>query len=304
MRAAPAHRAPVARVLPLLLICAACVGTQVDLSQYIEEIESSRAEREERVQKEGGWLTVAGLFWLEPGENRFGSDPDNPIVLTGDDVPAWAGSLFLADGTVRLKTAPGATVRIQDEPVTERVLRNDNEEDTDVMQLGRLTFRVIKRQEKIGVRVKDPQHSNRKNFHGLDYFPVDLAWRLDAAFERFDEPREISISNVVGTTSNLLATGEVVFELDGERRSLLPLVGDPEDTELWLIFQDRTSGKETYGFRYLYAELKDGRVDLDFNRTYNPPCAFTPYATCPLPPRENRIDARIEAGEKIYAHHE
>ena len=137
-------------------------------------------------------------------------------------------------------------------------------------------------------------------FSGLDFYPPTPKYRLDAELKPYDEPREVEIQTVSGSSTKLLIPGGVEFTLDGQLYTLQPLVSEPGETELWFIFKDQTSGKETYGFRYLYADLTDGRVDLDFNRAYNPPCAFTPYATCPLPPRENRLEVRIEAGERIF----
>ena len=281
----------------------ACVVLAQTVEDYAGAMAQFRAEREERLRSTDGWLTLAGLFWLSAGENRFGSDPENSIVLSAEDVPPWAGTFVYDGDTVTLKTAPGVEIRLNDEPLERREIRDDGDEQADVLTLGRLRLHVIERGDRHGVRVKDPQSIRLKEFRGLNYFPLDPAYRLDAAFKPYDEPREISITTVIGTTQTLLAPGSVEFTIDGETHSLLPVVEDPDDTSLWFIFQDQTSGKETYGFRYLYADLEDGRVDLDFNKAYNPPCAFTPYATCPLPQRENRLEARIEAGERIYIGH-
>ena len=261
-----------------------------------------RAEREQRLRSNTGWLTLAGLHWLRPGENRLGSDADNPVVLAADGVPAWAGTLVLEDETVTLHAAPGVEITLEDEPVDERVLRDDAEGQPDVLAVGRMRFHVIRRDDKFGVRVKDTEHPDLIGFRGLDYFRLDPDYRLDAAFEPYDEPREVEITTVLGTRVTMLAPGRVTFTLDGRSHSLQAFVSEPGENELWFIFKDDTSGKETYGFRFLYADFAGGRVDLDFNKAYNPPCAFTPYATCPLPPRENRLDVRIEAGERAYGH--
>ena len=288
----------------LLGVCLlACGALALADEGYAEAMEQSRAEREERLRAPDGWLTLAGLFWLSAGESRFGSAAENEIVLEAEDVPAWAGTLVYDGKTVTLKTAPDAVVLLDDKPVKRRKLRDDGEKEPDVLTVGRLRLHVIERGDRHGVRVKDPESSRLKNFSGLQYYPLDAAYRLDAVFKPYEEPREVAITTVIGTTVPLLAPGSVEFTIDGEAFSLQPLVSDPEDTNLWFIFQDQTSGKETYGFRYLYADLADGRVDLDFNKAYNPPCAFTPYATCPLPQRENRLDVRIEAGERIYIGH-
>lgn len=271
---------------------------------WLEELEKSRADREERLRDPNGWLTLAGLFWLEQGPNEFGRDEANTVVLAAEGVPVVAGQLVLEGETTTLNAAITAGVTLDGESVSQRVLNDDQSEDgPDVLTLSRLRFYVIRRGDRFGVRVKDPEHPALKAFTGLDYYAADPAYRLDATFVPYDEPREVEVMSVVGTTSTMLVPGEVRFRLGGRDLSLLPLVSEPGETELWFIFKDTTSGKETYGFRYLYGDLVGDRVDLDFNRAYNPPCAFTPFATCPLPMRENRLDVAIEAGERIYGKH-
>jgi len=293
-------RAALCILAAFLFTCGVVAQTDED---YAGAMAQSRAEREERLRSPDGWLTLAGLFWLSDGENRFGSDPENSIALSAEGVPPWAGTLVYDGETATLKTAPGVEIRLNDKPVKRRKLRDDGDGEPDVLTLGRLRLYVIERGDRHGVRVKDPDSIRLEEFRGLNYYPLDPAYRPDTVFKPYDEPREVSISTVIGTTVTMLAPGSVEFTIDGETYSLQPLVDDPDDTSLWFIFQDQTSGKETYGFRYLYADLEDGRVDLDFNRAYNPPCAFTPYATCPLPRRENRLEVRIEAGERIYIGH-
>jgi uncharacterized protein (DUF1684 family) len=295
------HGLPVLSLL-FLVSCAQPVEPPEITDEWAMAIAEFRAEREERLRSNTGWLTLAGLHWLRPGENRLGSDPDTPVVLAADGVPAWAGTLVLEDETVTLRAAPGVEITLEDEPVAERVLRDDAEGQPDVLAVGRMRFHVIRRDDKFGVRVKDTEHPDLIGFRGLDYFLLDPDYRFDAAFEPYDEPREVEITTVTGTRVTILAPGRVTFTLDGRGHSLQAFVSEPGETELWFIFKDETSGRETYGFRFLYADLAGDRVDLDFNRAYNPPCAFTPYATCPLPPRENRLDARIEAGERAYGH--
>jgi len=294
------------RLLLLALVLATSVAAgpaEID-QDWAASIEESRAERDERLRSPDGWLTLAGLFWLEPGANGFGSDDENPIVLDAPDIPPQAGTLSLNGETVTIHVAPEARVELNGDPITERTLRDDNAEDgPDLLTIGRLRFYAIRRAERYGVRVKDPEHPNLTGFRGLEFFPLDPAYRIDARFSPYDEPQEVQVLSVVGTKQTFLIPGVVEFTLHGRELSLLPFVSDPDDTDFWFIFKDKTSGKESYGFRYLSAEMTDGRVDLDFNRTYNPPCAFTPYATCPLPPKANRLDVRIESGERIYGKH-
>jgi uncharacterized protein (DUF1684 family) len=167
---------------------------------------------------------------------------------------------------------------------------------------------VIKRGDRVGVRVKDSRSPVRTDFKGLDYFPLDPAWRMTGTFVPYDAPKKVPIPTVLGTTETMEAPGLVKLTIDGKELTLEPVIEDPTDPKLWFIFKDGTSAKETYGGgRFLYADMpKDGKVVVDFNQAYNPPCAFTPYATCPLPPKQNWLPIRVEAGEKVFAggHHE
>ena len=267
-----------------------------------------RDGRVKRLQSPNGWLTLVGLHWLQPGENVFGSDPDCAVPLPVGKAPKRAGALILdAAGAVRIKPEPGVALTIDGKPITERVLGDDTAEKTDVVALGDLSFFVIKRGDRIGVRVKDAQSPVRTHFKGLDYFPADPRWRVSATFVPYDAPKKVPIPTVLGTTETMEAPGLVRFTVDGKEMSLEPVIEDPNDPMLWFIFKDTTSAKETYGGgRFLYADMpKNGKVVVDFNQAYNPPCAFTPYATCPLPPRQNWLPVRVEAGEKAFAggHH-
>lgn len=263
-------------------------------SAYQTEIAGWRRARAEALRKDGGWLTVAGLFWLRDGANRFGKDASNDIVLP--DGPARAGVFELRQGKVTVTMDPGATGATSGPP---RELRPDS---LDAARVGRLSLFVIKRSDKYGIRLKDPDSQYRRDFHGLDYFPALEQYRVTARF--VPQPRKIPITNVLGQTEPLDSPGYVLFRLRGRELRLDPVFEQPGTKELFFIFRDQTSGKETYGAgRFLYSGLpKDGQMVLDFNKAENPPCAFTPFATCPLPPRENRLPVRIEAGEKNYGH--
>jgi uncharacterized protein (DUF1684 family) len=159
---------------------------------------------------------------------------------------------------------------------------------------------VIERGGRFALRVKDPESARRRSFRGLDWFPVRESYRVTARFVPYEPPKAIPIANVLGTVEPMPSPGYVVFSLNGREFHLDPVLEDPAAKELFFIFRDETAGKQTYpAGRFLYADLpKDGRVVLDFNKAYSPPCAFTSFATCPLPPRQNRLDVRIEAGEK------
>jgi len=285
------------------LACGAPTSPPVD-ADYAAGIERFRAEREERLRSETGWLTVVGLYWLEPGDNSFGSGPGSRILLPEGRGPEIAGSFTLADGKVTVRAGADSGVTLEGEAITERELHTDVEGKPDVLELDDLTFYVIQRGDRYGIRVKDPRSEMLREFSGLESFPVDPDYRVEATLVPYDPPKEVQIATVVGTVQPMLTPGRVEFTLNGEKLSLEPMVGEPDDEEYFFIFRDGTSGKETYGAgRYLYTEAaRDGRVVLDFNKAYNPPCAFTPYATCPLPPPQNRLPIRVEAGEKVYGH--
>lgn len=255
-------------------------------TSYQAEIAQWRRQREEGLKRDGGWLSVAGLFWLHEGGNTFGKDPGNEIVLP--DGPAQAGVFELLDGKVRVRM-DGAT----------RELWPDS---LDVAKVGRLSLFVIKRSDKYGIRLKDPESEYRREFHGIETYPAQEEYRLTARWVA--EPRKIPILNVLGQTEAMDSPGYAVFNLHGHEYRLRPYLETADAQELFYVFRDLTSARETYGAgRFLYSAMPaDGHVVLDFNKAYNPPCAFTPYATCPLPPPENRLSVRIEAGEKKYGH--
>jgi len=267
----------------LLVGVAAALGA---VSGYQSEIAQWRAGREAALKAEDGWLSLAGLFWLHEGANSFGADGSSDIALP--DGPAKAGVFDLRGGQV--------TVSMNG---TARPVAHDS---ADVVKVGRLTLLLIQRGDRIGLRLKDPQSQARREFHGIESFPANEAYRITAKFVA--EPRQIPILNVLGQTEPSDSPGYAVFRFEGRDLRLHPIIEEPGAKQLFFIFRDQTSGKETYGAgRFLYADMpKDGQVVLDFNKAYNPPCAFTPYATCPLPPPENRLAVRIEAGEKKYGH--
>jgi uncharacterized protein len=281
-------------------------ATMPSAEAHRAEIEAWRAKRMASLKREDGWLSLVGLFWLEPGENRFGTDPRaNRIVFPEGSGEKTMGSLDLSGSTVTLKAKAEARLTTAGQPVTQATLRTDADGEPTVLDNGRLRFYVIKRGTKLGVRVKDRKSPALAAFHGIDSFPVDPRWRFDARFESYDPPRSLAVPNILGTVENEKSPGAVVFRV-GARELRIEAVLEAGSDELFLIFGDATNGHETYGGgRFLYTALpgKDGRVVVDFNKAYNPPCVFTPYATCPLPPAPNRLPIRIEAGEKSYGDH-
>jgi len=265
-------------------------------SSYESEIAAWRAEREARLRADGGWLTVAGLFWLKDGDSRFGSDPSGEIVLPAA-APSHAGVLTLHGSETSFRLEDGVAASIEGKPVTGGVLHADTSDKPDVLSMGRLTLQVIERGGRYGIRLKDMDSERRKTFPGLKWFPVKESYRVVARLE--PASGMISITNILGQVSEMPRPGHLVFTLGGKELTLDPVLEAPDATDLFIMFWDPTAPKETYGAgRFLYVDLpKDGKVVVDFNKTYSPPCAFTPYATCPLPPKQNRLPVRIEAGE-------
>ncbi|HVN31333.1 MAG TPA: DUF1684 domain-containing protein [Thermoanaerobaculaceae bacterium] len=310
-------RRPHVRRLVLLAVAAmvvhlalpACRRSTTTLDPvYLADLEKWRAERLASLTSEYGWLSVVGLFWLQPGANRFGSDPGNEVVLPGASTPAVAGALKLRpDGTVVLHPGPGAGVTLGGSPATERVLASDRTGTPDLLGIGAVRFYLIERGGKLAVRVKDPKSARRVRFAGIRSFPVDPAFRVEGTFEPYPVPREVAVATVQGPEQRMLAPGLVGFRLGGTTLALEPFVSSPGDTNFFFVLRDATSGRETYGAgRFLDTPAPKApatTVVLDFNRAYTPPCAFTPYATCPLPPKQNELPVRVVAGEKFSAGH-
>lgn len=299
----------IAAIAVLTFVFSGCRGETggrvagIDVEAYRSEIVQWQQKRAEGLKKEDGWLSLVGLFWLQQGENRVGSDTTANSVVLPATVPRRVGALVLRDDKVTLH--PVVPMTIEGKPVTGPVeLRDDTAEGgATIVQLGTVRFNIIKRGERYGVRVRDANAETRTEFAGLEYFPIDPQWRVEARLEPHDPPKIIPIADVTGMVTEYTSPGALVFTVDGEEHRLDTIPEDGGD-RLFIIFKDETSSDSTYpAGRYLYAERPgpDGKVIVDFNRAYNPPCAFTDFATCPLPPPQNRLRVRVEAGEKKYA---
>jgi uncharacterized protein (DUF1684 family) len=279
-------------------------ATAFDASAHKSEIEKWQRNRLASLTKDDGWLTLVGLFWLNEGENKFGSAAKNPVVLPKDKAPGVAGSLWLEKGRVRLAARPDVEITADSKPVAALDLKDDNDESgPTILKLGSLLINVVKRGERIGVRVKDTESQTLREFKGLEYYPIDPKWRIEARFEPYQPPKMIPITNVLSMTDDETSPGALAFEVDGKTYRIDPIL-EKGETDLFVMIADETTGRETYGAgRYLYVSPPDaaGKVVIDFNKGYSPPCAFTNFATCPLPPRQNHLPFRIEAGEKKYA---
>jgi uncharacterized protein (DUF1684 family) len=293
-----------------LALTAACARTEAPQqpagvgASYEQELEQWKAKRLESLKSEEGWLSLIGLFWLKEGENYFGSDPAGEIVLPEGKAPARAGTLRLAGGRVTLEAQPGSGIKSGGRDVSTLELESDENGKPTMLELGSLSFNVVKRGGKLGLRVRDRENPARAEFKGTEYYPADRKWVVSARFEPYEPPKKVPILNVLGMETEETAPGVLAFE-SGGREYRLQALKEQGNEQFFIIFADQTSGKETYGAgRYLYADPPDAerRVTLDFNRAYSPPCAFTRYATCPLPPPENRLALRVEAGEKYLGH--
>lgn len=262
-------------------------------------IEAWRASRHERLVQPDGWLTLVGLEWLKDGENRMGSAADNDIQLTGG--PAHWGSVFLQDDLLRFVSADVNKVSINGEPLKELELVADNAGKPTLVAAGTLSLYAIYRGS-YALRVKDSKAQALLDFYGIDSYSIDELWHINGRFIRAEEGSSIEITNALGQISESPVFGTFEFDMDGKTHSLLGL-GDDNSKELWFIFTDRTSGHGTYGAgRFLYSDgmPEQGRLTVDFNKAYNPPCAFNSYSTCPLPPQRNRMNLRVTAGEKDF----
>jgi uncharacterized protein len=268
---------------------------------YVASIEQWRAGRIARLTKPDGWLTLAGLSWLRPGENTVGSDPGSAVRLPSS-APSRAGSIVLEGRAARWIPAAGVAAESGGKPAGGMPLASDENGDPTVLRLGSVSFFVIQRGDRTGVRVRDSESPVRKTFKGLEHYPVSARWRFDARFIPFDPPRHISVPTILGFPEDDVAPGEIEFSFGGKLYRLVAVLEQGSD-ELFVIFGDRTNGRSTYGGgRFVYAPMpKQGRTVLDFNKAYNPPCVFTPHATCPLPPAPNHLPFEVEAGEKMYA---
>ncbi|WP_242927794.1 DUF1684 domain-containing protein [Pontibacter vulgaris] len=294
-----------------LMLATACTSNQPETpattaspesgAAYVESINQWHQEREANLKKEDGWLALAGLFWLKPGTNTFGSARENSIVFPEGKVPASAGSFILAGDKVSIKPAPSINIKLNGEAINEEtVIYTSGKEEVPQLTYGSLTWFVIRRGDQYGIRLRDSESKARANFKGVDRYEVSPAWRVQARLEPNAFPKKIAITNVLGQTSEEDSPGALVFTVDGKEYRLDAL---QEEDKLFIIFADKTNGTETYGAgRYLYAArpAADGTTVLDFNKATNPPCAFVPYATCPLPPRQNFLPIPVPAGERSY----
>lgn len=275
------------------------VVVTVKTESHQQAVEAWRASRHERLIQPDGWLTLVGLEWLEEGESRIGSASDNEIQLSGG--PDFWGSVVLQNDRLHFKNHDPENVKINGEPLPHAELVPDTAGEPTVISSGNLSINAIFRGS-YALRIKDSHAKTLQNFKGVDNYPINESWCIDGRFILAAQDEVMEITNVLGQVSESQVFGTFEFDMDGKTHSLLGL-GDADSKSLWFIFADRTSGHGTYGAgRYLYTDgmPQNGRLTVDFNKAYNPPCAFNPYSTCPIPPQRNRLNLFVTAGEKDF----
>jgi len=296
-------RRPAIFLVSLAVLVSAANAVQPPDAAYLQSFEKWKAELIDDLKQ--NWLPLAGLFWLKSGANTFGSSSDNAIVLPSGS--AHAGVFQLQSNEVSVELQPGVDAKIDGKPEAKAKMQADITGSPTRIELGSLRMHVIKRGERVGIRVKDLNSDAVRNYAGPIFFPLDMTYRVTGTFVPSDGKKTVDVPNVLGDITPTPITGEVHFKLNGEELTLTALGGDPAKG-LSFVLSDLTSKTETYpGGRFLDTDsVVDGKVVLDFNRAYSPPCAVTPYATCPLAPKENRLPVAIPAGEKYdrkHGHH-
>lgn len=290
-------------VIALTIIVVAHLDAQVSPA-YQKQLDTWVANRTAGLKADDGWLNLVGLHWLEEGKNTFGSGMGNKIIFPANSIAENAGYFERTGNTVKLVVANNTPVQVDGKPVTEAVIFTPGMENTPVVSSGSLRWSVIKREDKIGVRVRDLNSPLAASFTGTERFPADEKWVVPAKLKAPAMPASISITNIIGQTTSQKSPGKLVFNIDGRQYTLDAM---EEGDELFIVFGDATSGITTYpSGRFVYAKKPgaDGNTIIDFNKAYNPPCAFTNFATCPLPPSQNILPVAVTAGEKNYGDHQ
>jgi len=280
------------------LMLAQSMLAQSNEKAFRDEIKQWDEKRIESLRSANGWVNLAGLFWLTPGENKFGAASDNQIVFNDPRFPAHLGSFILNEKEVMWKTAPGNEVYNKQQLVDQLIHFDINQNQG--IQLAYQTFRwtIIKRENMVGVRFRDLDHPNLKIFHHIERYKPSLQWKINATLEQ-SLYASVSITNVLGQTYQMPSPGKIVFEIEGKKYKLDAV--DEGGDDLFILFADDTNAEDTYeSGRFLYIPKPDanGNTVVDFNKSINPPCAFSTFATCPLPPKQNVLPIAVMAGEK------
>jgi uncharacterized protein (DUF1684 family) len=270
---------------------------------YRKEIETWRQERDTRLKADDGWLTIAGLYWLNDGENTVGSGPTNDIILPAGSAPAHVGVFTVQQGKITFEAATAVAVTQHGKSIRTATLEpgpGTGATPDDALTVGELTLWLHKSGDRPAIRLRDKTSQLRKTFTGCHWFPIDSTYRVTARFLPHAEPKAVTMANVLGDRERYTSPGVVEFTLYGQNLRLEPVSSGPD--RLFFVFRDGTSGNETYGAaRFLTTDgPQNNQVMLDFNKAVNPPCAYNPFTTCPLPSKDNRLTTRIEAGELDY----
>jgi uncharacterized protein (DUF1684 family) len=292
----------VSALMVSVILLGASRAHAIELAQEQRAVDEWYQGRLERLIGPNGWITLIGLYWLHEGNNTFGREPKNSLVLDHPSMPTTLGTFVVHRDSVMFTAKPNSVVTHKDQKIKSIAMQSDASTEPTVLKSGTLEFFVIERVGKFAVRVRDTEHPARRAFKGIERYPVSVDWVMDAKFEPYVPVRHIDIVNILGMTESMVSPGALVFEKDGRTFRLDAILEAPDEKELFIMFADATSARETYGAgRFLYIPLpSNGRAVADFNRSYNPPCAFNDFATCPLPPKQNRLSLRITAGEKKY----
>jgi uncharacterized protein len=293
----------VATAVVVLSISISVSGTAAENSlDENARIADFRAHRLASLTSATGWLTPVALYWLKNGENSFGRASNRSFSLDDVALADDTGAFVLKDGRVRYVSHASKAMTYRGKPITSLDLKSDTEKIPTEIVAGSLHFLLIERAGHLGIRVRDSVSPNRVHFKGLQYFPVGADWNIQAHFEAYVPEHRIPIVNILGMTEEMSSPGAIVFEREGRTWRLDTILEAPGDQELFVMFSDATSGKATYGAgRFLYVGLPDAdRIEVDFNKAFNPPCAFTNFATCPLPPPQNELALAVDAGELKY----
>jgi uncharacterized protein len=269
-----------------------------DTAAYRAEWETWKSKRAKALLTPGRPLSYTALSWLHPGLNTIGASARSDVRLAGSDVPATVGTLIRSGDQVHFEPAPGTVITIDSQPATATILRTDADSLPSQVRVGSAGFRIVKRVDSIGVRAWDAEHPSLRAFTGLSYFPLDQRWRIAGRFTSLPVPRKVVASTESGVPEEYEVVGSVDATVDGTQYRLTAYEGGKR--QIFITFADASSGEETYGFRFLRAALDSATNDitLDFNFAYNPDCALSKFTTCPLPPPENRIRAKVLAGER------
>ena len=271
--------------------------------EYVQSITAWRQEVDRNLRRENGWLALAGLFWLRKGTNLIGSSPESDILLPAQ-APVRLGTFEFDGNNVMLNVEADLPVEVNGGTTTSALLDADQEDVPSFITFADMRMVVVRRSKGVGIRLWDNTREARRLFPSRQWYPVKEAYRVPATYTRYETPRIVKMPDILGAILDEPMQGFVSFELHGKRYKLE--AEELSDRRLFIQFMDLTNGNPTYpSGRYHYTDAhENGKLFIDFNKAYSPPCAFTEYATCTFPPQENHLQVAIEAGEIYPGHHD